>query len=249
MINPVVFGIMNGTTSRDLAPNSSPLTVRLPTEVPMSVYRRKTVIRCCKHCGEEFVAPYHPDDSKRAHRGRFCSARCSNAFRIPAWPARFWAKVDKNGPIPEHRPDLGPCWIWNGATASGYGTSTDSDGIKNRQAHRISYSMAHGDIPDGLQIDHLCRVRRCVNPAHLEPVTHKVNTNRGMSPTIVAHRSGVCLRGHEMTGDNRVVERDGFLRCRTCRRETRRKRYQALKDQGKDTCPGTADATGRDRAA
>lgn len=92
---------------------------------------------------------------------------------------RFWAKVDKNGPLPTIDPELGPCWIWTGSTAlpGGYGAFMLGTG-KPRRAHRVSYEWLVGPIPDGLHLDHLCVTTPCVNPAHLEPVTNAENVRR-----------------------------------------------------------------------
>lgn len=82
--------------------------------------------------------------------------------------ARFWAKVDKQS----------DCWVWTGAIKpNGYGTF--GAGKKTCYAHRWAYEHVVGSIPDGMHIDHLCRNRACVNPAHLEPVSSAVNVNRG----------------------------------------------------------------------
>ena len=95
--------------------------------------------------------------------------------------ARFWSKVDKNGPLPTWAPMLGRCWTWLPPTdpTTGYGRLNigGRDG-RNIYAHRFSYDLLVGPIPDGLQIDHLCRVRACVNPQHLEPVTIGENVRR-----------------------------------------------------------------------
>ncbi len=81
---------------------------------------------------------------------------------------RFWAKVEKTD----------GCWLWTGAeNGRGYGTFW-SEGMVVR-AHRWAYGHLAGPIPDGLDLDHLCRVKSCVNPDHLEPVTHRVNVRRG----------------------------------------------------------------------
>lgn len=96
---------------------------------------------------------------------------------------RFWSKVNKNGPISEHSPELGPCWIWVGGLSShGYGWISTKSRTASL-AHRISWFLLKGDIPEGFEPDHLCRVRKCVRPEHVELVTHAVNISRGIGPT------------------------------------------------------------------
>lgn len=92
---------------------------------------------------------------------------------------RFMEKVDKDGPVPSIRPELGPCWLWTGSvTLQGYGIF----GLPGAsEAHRASYLLFKGPIPEGLEVDHLCFVRPCVNPAHLEAVTHEENIRRGVA--------------------------------------------------------------------
>lgn len=91
--------------------------------------------------------------------------------------ARFWSKVDKDGPLPKWAPFLGPCWLWTRPlTDRGY-ASFGYDGGKIR-AHRFAYEQIVGPIPAGLTLDHLCRVRHCVNPSHMEPVTQAENSLR-----------------------------------------------------------------------
>lgn len=96
----------------------------------------------------------------------------------PGRAERFWAKVDLDGPIPLHRPDLGPCWHWTGAVTGrgGYGAFWDGG---RRQAHRVGHEILGLHLPDGLVIDHLCRNPRCVRPLHHEWVTSGENTRRG----------------------------------------------------------------------
>lgn len=151
------------------------------------------------------------------------SARYATVGRYAPAAERFMAKVDRDGPINEHRPDLGPCWIWTGATGNhGYGSLRGDDG-KTVLAHRFSYELQIGPIPVGLQIDHLCRVRACVNPLHLEPVTPIENVARGLSPAAVLHREGVCSRGHALVGPDAdvYIRKGGKPMCRRCRRERR----------------------------
>lgn len=93
---------------------------------------------------------------------------------------KFWAKVDKNGPVPEHRPELGPCWVWTGYVhpKTGYGQFGMKEGT--RLPHRIAYQYLIGPIPEGMHLDHLCSNRRCVNAErHLEPVSPRENIRRG----------------------------------------------------------------------
>jgi hypothetical protein len=128
---------------------------------------------------------------------------------------RFWPKVNKHGPIPKHRPDLGPCWIWTGNKATrDYGVFRMPDGHLG-PAHHFSYELLVGPIPAGLELDHLCRNHPCVNPIHLEAVTHLENMRRGFW----AQRTR-CKWGHELTEDNVYpTGRHGLGRgCRTCRR-------------------------------
>jgi len=112
------------------------------------------------------------------------------------------------------------CWVWQGALNNkDYGQV--SIGGKVRSTHRVAYELLVGPIPDGLHLDHLCRNRPCCNPAHLEPVTNKVNSER-------SERSGRthCIRGHLLSGDNLVIKlRPNGLtirNCRTCANALRR---------------------------
>src|SRR4051812_41628217 len=82
---------------------------------------------------------------------------------------RFWEKVEKEGAVPADRPSLGPCWEWTAFKLRGYGQFSPWKGLLCR-AHRYAYELLVGPIPEGHELDHLCRNRGCVNPAHLEPV-------------------------------------------------------------------------------
>jgi hypothetical protein len=92
-------------------------------------------------------------------------------------------------------------------------------------AHRWYYELAYGPIPERHQIDHLCRNRGCVNPLHLEAVTQRENIARGMSPSAVTARTGVCQYGHTMEGYNVIVVQGGKRRCRACCQRRDRERY------------------------
>lgn len=105
------------------------------------------------------------------------------------------------------------CWLWLGATAgSGYPTFGPGGRERSRPAHRVVFAMTHGrNILDGHEIDHLCRNKFCVNPAHLEEVTHQENMRR----RALAHDR--CKHGHELVASNTYVDARGWKTCRTCR--------------------------------
>lgn len=137
--------------------------------------------------------------------------------------ARAWARLDRNGPLPERRPELGRCWVWTGATnRQGYG-HLGLNG-KHRLVHRVTWESVNGAIPAGLHLDHLCRTRLCARPDHLEPVTAGENMRRGDHPSMITFRTGICRRGHGMTADNTAYERGG-RRCKQCHSESARRRY------------------------
>jgi len=140
--------------------------------------------------------------------------------------ARFWSKVSKDGPVPAHCPELGPCWLWlDSPDPDGYGYFRV--GRKMYRAARFSWGLANGPIPDGLVIDHLCRNRPCVNPRHLEPVTNRVNVViRGLTPTALNLRKTHCVNGHKFTRANTYVSPSGRRRCRKCQRACDRKRRE-----------------------
>jgi len=120
---------------------------------------------------------------------------------------RFWTKVQKTE----------TCWLWTAATTGGYGV-IGAGGAGNGYvlAHRYSYETLVGPIPDGLQIDHLCRVRHCVRPDHLEAVERRTNLLRGVSPPAVQSRQTHCKNGHPFESGNTYVDPRGKRRCRTC---------------------------------
>lgn len=109
------------------------------------------------------------------------------------------------------------CWLWTRYVEhKGYGVMFIKK--KNILAHRVSYTLFKGEIPEGKQIDHLCRVRCCVNPDHLEAVTGRENTLRGTGPSAVCARKTHCVRGHELAGENLKISKEGFRLCVECQR-------------------------------
>lgn len=137
--------------------------------------------------------------------------------------ARFWSKVDKEGPLGP----LGRCWLWiAGKNDKGYGYFNVNE--KTCRAHIVSYEAHKGPVPDGFEIDHLCRVRHCVNPAHLEAVTHAENIRRGdvgITTGKINLAKKDCPQGHSYSGENLYITPAGYRQCRICHRESDRKRY------------------------
>jgi hypothetical protein len=122
---------------------------------------------------------------------------------------RFWSKVNKN--------TESGCWLWTSCVQAGYGRFR----YKKRTfwVHRLSYLFLIGDIPEGLQLDHLCRVRNCVNPEHLEPVTSRENTMRGNSFSAQNAKKTHCPQGHEYNEENTYIynrKNTTYRKCKIC---------------------------------
>lgn len=124
--------------------------------------------------------------------------------------ARFRAKINVVT-------DPNECWLWTATLNSdGYGQFWTGEAVV--KAHRWAYEHWIGPIPEGRELDHLCRVASCVNPAHLQPVTHHENVLRGNAPAARQARQTHCKRGHVLAGDNLLVDARGHRRCRACDR-------------------------------
>lgn len=126
----------------------------------------------------------------------------------------------------------GECWLWTGQLDQAGYAKVKIDG-RMQKGHRVAYQAWVGPIPEGLQLDHLCRVRRCVNPAHLEPVTNRENTLRGENIVGINAAKTHCKRGHPFDEANTRVWRNSRI-CKQCRRNydrefKQRKRDAALK--------------------
>jgi hypothetical protein len=131
----------------------------------------------------------------------------------------FWQKV--NQPSPD------ACWEWGGyRNPKGYGIVGRTG--RTMMAHRVAYEATVGPIPEGMQIDHICRNRPCVNPSHLEVVTPGENTRRGW----IVNRTPACPKGHIYTPETTYIGRRGERYCKICRREVDRRRRPALGRRG-----------------
>jgi hypothetical protein len=133
---------------------------------------------------------------------------------------RFWSHVDRRADD--------ECWSWDRPTPSGYGRFKIAE--KMFYAHRIAYELLVGPIPEGLQLDHLCRQRSCCNPTHLEPVTNRVNSLRSNNVGAIHAAVTHCPAGHPYDDDNTYRYPDGRRGCRACRHD-RNVAYRRRKGQ------------------
>ena len=147
-------------------------------------------------------------------------------FTYAGLPARFTAKINLSSET--------DCWIWVGSrNQHGYGqfkVGSRTDGTRRSvRAHRFAYEVLVGRIPEGLTIDHLCRVTSCVNPAHMEPVTARENILRSPVawPKLQLAKTH-CPQGHPYAGDNLYVNPAGKRVCRACTVSAKR-RYRSRK--------------------
>jgi len=154
----------------------------------------------------------------------------------PSPEERFWGKVARG--------DSDECWLWSGAlNEHGYGLLW----LNGRQvrAHRYAYELLVGPIPKRLTLDHLCRNRSCVNPAHLDPATLRENILRGVGITAQAARKTHCKNGHPFDETNTIYERAG-RRCRTCQNRLVREHRARKREVQPSVQRGTAhDGRGR----
>lgn len=168
-------------------------------------------------CGK----PVHAKGMCSAHRSRLLRRGTTEPLTIEQ---RF----------AEHIASRDDCWMWDKARQDGYGQ------FDGKYAHRWSYEHHVGPIPEGMQLDHLCHTRdatcpggyacghrRCVNPAHLEPVPCRDNLLRGQSTHAATNAAKThCIHGHPFDGTNTYITPEGRRQCRTCR-ETRSRAYES----------------------
>lgn len=164
--------------------------------------------------------------------------------RVRATLPNFWALIDKTGPLIAGHPERGPCWLWTGRIDNGGYGVFGTVGRVGQRAHRFSWMLANNrEFPEGMEADHLCHTldlscpggvcghRRCVNPQHLEPVTHHENAMRS-----VRARTNTCHAGHPLVV---VGERNGRPRrgCPTCK--------EAVRLARRDECAALSGHVGR----
>jgi hypothetical protein len=165
-------------------------------------------------------------------RNRGCAIQgCDRPHNCRGWCLLHYTRWKRHGD-PEHTAfilgddaarlrshvaaDENGCWVFQGSlNVKGYGSFRF--GGRTRLAHRAAYEIWVGPIPEGLTIDHLCRNRACVNPAHLEAVTQRTNLLRGETVTAANAAKTHCYRGHEFKPENIYRLRNGGRGCRACR--------------------------------
>lgn len=162
-----------------------------------------------RECGSGAATPSRVAPSHRRTEMRYKSIPEFTPEQIE----RFWSKVE----VP-YQPSC--CWVWTSTLSpKGYGLWSIWK-MGNLPAHRIAYTLLLGPIPDGFQLDHLCRNRSCVNPDHLRTVTNRENVLAGFGHTAINARKTHCNRGHEYTLETTINERRGTRACRLCKRFT-----------------------------
>jgi hypothetical protein len=186
--------------------------------------------------GHSFAGTAGALAARRRARGTIEAASTSGGrglSRVTPLAERFAAKVDRHGPIPKHRPSLGRCHVWTGASASGYGKIRgEPPESRRRQAHVVGWEL-HYDrpFPKNRESDHLCRNTLCVRWSHIEPVTRLENARRtlDLKRTRTTFICGHSRRGWNLCRSRRSRGNSPTDRCRTCWNAYQRKRSHEKK--------------------
>lgn len=158
--------------------------------------------------------------------------KSQNAIRLERWRRQRGVKP-RVRPIMERliekrRIDENGCWLWcGGLHKNGYASTTTGSRGSREYVHRISYRLHKKEIPEGKDIDHLCRVRHCFNPNHLEAVSRKENIERGVGPGLLGTINGTkthCKNGHPFDAENTYFRPSGGRKCRECERQRRKQK-------------------------
>lgn len=166
---------------------------------------------CCKVVGCLEIKYAKGLCTKHYQRQRNTGSTGDPVSRARPAEERFWEKVQRGSPE--------ECWLWTaGIRPDGYAQFRPHHGAKVSLCHRFAYANLVGSVPPGLYLDHLCGIRHCVNPAHLEPVTIRENTLRSkIAPAAINARKTHCPKGHGYTQEN-TIKRGNRRWCRTCER-------------------------------
>ena len=166
-----------------------------------------------------------PADQGTGNREQGTGKGVVNSPSIHRYVSRCASPIDRL--LAKIAPDANGCWLWTGSIGGGgYGRFKTH---RTTYAHRAAYEMMVGPIPRGLELDHLCRVRRCVNPVHLEAVTRSENQRRGQTVAAVNATRTHCPQGHPYTDPNTgtSVRSSGLTvrYCRACKRDRYRQQH------------------------
>lgn len=214
-----------GVMTLSMAGNSSTMLADEPGEDPTASVTPQQIRQWARENGIEVpligrLSPKIAASYYKAH-GMDDALAAQEQRRADKIAARFFAMVDAEG----------PCWEWTGALdGRGYGVFYEGPGRETQRAHRVAYRLLVGEPPEDVVLDHLCRIHRCVNPDHLDPVSNRENLVRGYGFAGVNIRKSTCPQGH--TYDSTRVNRHGNPArfCSRCLRDQLRAKREA---QGK----------------